>query len=218
MMMGQIVADQLSWYVVRMKQPKNRGVRMVEVNALRETYVARDGKPRVRALKGTGEKVFVQERILRRNGFEVFLPVKYEWRRKNRFVPDKHLVPFPALAGWLFVGWSSHQSRWSELARLEVVTGVLGASGQPVRISEDRMAKLMRRWGAPKNAPKAQRFMRTHAEFDVGDRVRVAQGSLEGQELDVVGFDGEGARVALHLFGRETEVTIPADTLEPVIV
>jgi len=217
MMMGQVKTGTMDWYAVRMKPLNNRGRRMVELGTKKETYTARNGQERVRPVKGTGTKHLVHEVLLRRNGFDVFLPVKLEWRRKHRCTKEKQLVAFPLLSGWLFVGWLSAQPRWDDLMALDVVSGVLGTGGRPARISEARMSKLMRRWGGGLAAPEHRRFQRTHAEYDVGDRVQVMQGTFEGVEVSVVSLEDSGAKVAFQFFGREVETTIQADQLEPVV-
>ncbi|MFY0619311.1 transcription termination/antitermination protein NusG [Shimia sp.] len=217
MMIGRIEPMAMDWYAVRMRPLNNRGRRTVELGAKRETYTGRDGQTRVRKLKGTGQKRFVHEVILRRNGFEVFLPVKLDWRQKHRCTKEKHLMAFPLLADWLFVGWPAGTPRWEDLMSLDVVCGVLGTGGRPIRVSETRMARLMAQWGGGRAAPEHRRYQRTHAEYDVGDRVRVAVGSLEGQEVSVVSLEGSGARVALQLFGRDVQMTLQADVLEPVL-
>jgi transcription antitermination factor NusG len=156
--------------------------------------------------------------LLERAGFEVFLPLKKEWRRVNRISPDKKLVTFPLLADWVFIGFVQGGPGWAELMALDVVVGALGTGGIPARIKDRDIMHMMRVWGGGKIAPEHQRWMRTHAEFDVGDTVRVVSGSLEGFEMRVVDMDGASAKGLITLLGRETEVNLRADMLERLSV
>jgi transcription antitermination factor NusG len=205
---------ELQWYAVRLARPRNPGRRTALVGVEAETYRSRAGKVCRRPVKGTGKRVFVPELILRRAGFEVFLPVRQEWRRKNRYSPDKHLVSFPAMADWLFVGWPVGQDRWHELMDIDVVQGVAGYGGRPLRIGTGAMAKLFRTFAGGLVAPDNQKFMRSNWEYNEGDRVRVACGVLDGQEVEVIGVDGGQARVMIRFFGGSYEAMIHAGALE----
>lgn len=215
MMQGQqIQARAIQWYACRMRRPQNPNRRTTAVGVEVEAYRNRAGRMCKRPVPGTGKRVYVPELILRRNGFDVFMPLRHEWRRKNRCTREKHLVSFPLLNDWLFVGWPSDRPRWHELMSLDVVAGVLGTGGRPLAISDAKVVKLMRRWGGGNVSPESQRYMRTHSEFEVGDTVRVATGSWEGFETQIVELNGPSAKAILTLFGRETPVELLADTLE----
>lgn len=105
MMMGKIEAQEMQWFACRVKRKQMGGIRTVTVGGEFEAYRDRAGRVRKRRVDGTGDRVFLPEHLLRRAGFEVFLPVKKVLRRKNRFSPDKVLVSQPLLVDWMFVGW-----------------------------------------------------------------------------------------------------------------
>lgn len=208
--MGYIEAMKLQWYAVRMKQPQNRGRRTAVLGGDFETYRDRQNRVRKRRVKDTGHRVFVPEHLLRRAGFEVFLPIKKEWRRKNQFSPDRHLVAMPLMADWMFVGWAADQRRWHDLMALDAVAGVMGTSGQPVMISEAKVQLLQRRWGGKKVKPQAEQ------QFSVGDLVRVDTGPLEGHELRIQDMQGGSVRAMLKLLGRDADVEIEQEIISLV--
>lgn len=90
--LSEVKTQELQWYAVRLKARQNGGSRTTVVNAEIESYTGRGGKKLKRKIKGTGKREFVPELILRRAGFEVFLPIKKVWRTKNRFSKEQHLV------------------------------------------------------------------------------------------------------------------------------
>ena len=215
MMQGPIEADELQWFAVRMKRPQNPNRRTCVLGAKREAYRDRQGRARVRAVTGTGQRVFVHELLLRRAGFEVFLPVKKVWRRRNKFGPEKELVAYPLLADWIFVGWSVASCRWADLMALDVVVGVMGTGGRPVRLANAPMCDLMRRYSDGCLTPEHHRYMRTHAEFDPGDRTRVTAGPLDGTDLRVIEINGPNVKGVIDAMGGSIPVEIQADLLEP---
>lgn len=214
MMVQSIDARRIHWLVCRMKPLKNANRRTARIGCDFEPYKNRAGLTCYRPVKGSGQEVNVHELILRKNGFEVFLPVRKEWRRVSRYSPEKVLRMYPKLGGWMFVGLDDLGCRLQDLAALDLVDRVLGAAGHPVVISEAKVIDLMRRWGGGTLAPEQHRYMRTHAEFEVGDTVRVVEGSLEGFEFEVTGIDGPFAEGFVSLFGRETAFRLRCQDLE----
>jgi len=215
-MQGRIEADGLQWFAVRMKRPQNPNRRTTVLGAEREAYRDRAGRARVRTVTGTGKRVFVHELLMQRAGFEVFLPVKKVWRRKNRFSPEKHLISYPLLADWVFVGWPKSECRWADLMTLDVVVGVMGTGGRPVQLAHKPVCDLMRRHGDGCLDPEHYRYMRTHAEFDLGDSARVVTGPLDGTSLRVIEITGWSVKGVIDAMGGKVPVNIRADWLEPV--
>ncbi len=214
MMMGEIMTAKMQWYAVRMKQPHNRGRRTTVVDGEYEVYRARDKTLRKRLVRSTGRRVFVPEHILRRAGFQTFLPVRKEYRQMNRYSTNKELVSYPLLNDWLFVGWDEAENRWHQLMDLDVVGGVMATGGRPVRIKEAAVKALMRRYGGGKLSPDTYRYMKTGAEFRVGDVVKVLEGPFDGHELRVVDIAGPSVRAVLDILGGATEIEIGAGVLE----
>lgn len=214
--MQKIEAQEMQWFAVRVKRKQVGGIRTITIGGEFEAYRDRKGRARKRRVDGTGDRVFLPEHILRRAGFEVFLPVKKVLRRKNRFTPEKHLVSQPLLVDWLFVGWPVGESRWHDLMDLDVVTGVMGTGGRPVYIPPARVMRLMRQWGGGHLSPACHRYMQTRCEFAAGDTVRVAVGPLEGVHVRVIDVTGPTVKAALDILGGEVVTEIRSDVLEAV--
>lgn len=213
--MNMTVDDGLQWYAVRMVAPGNGHRRTAQLGGEYEAYLGRSGKMQKRRIKGTGKRVFVPEHILKRAGFDVFLPVKKVWKRKNKYHPDKELVAYPLMADWLFVGWSRSECRWADLMALNVVAGVLGAGGRPMAASSDLVNSLKDRWGGKiiVGSPKEHRRM---PKFSSGDQLRIVSGPFEDFTGEVVDIGGAGARVMITLFGRQTPVSVPFESADLV--
>lgn len=216
MLMGKIEAQEMQWFAVRVKRKQVGGIRKVTVGGEFEAYRDRHGRVRKRRVDGTGDRVFLPEHLLRRAGFEVFLPVKKVLRRKNRFSPDKVFVSQPLLADWMFVGWPVGQHRWHDLMALDVVTGVMGTGGRPVSIPPARVMRLMRQWGGGQLSAKCHQYMKAGGDFSVGDTVRVVDGPLDGQEVRVVDTRGPSVRALMNILGGEVEVEIQSHLLAAI--
>lgn len=213
MIVSRIDAQDMQWFACRVKRRQAGGIRTVRVGGEFEAYRDRAGRVRKRRVDGTGERVFLPEHLLRRAGFEVFLPVKKVLRRKNRFSPEKVLVSQPLLVDWMFVGWPDGEGRWHDLMELDVVTGVLGTGGRPVEIPQSEVMTLMRVWGS-KRLAAVMRKRAAKAEVGVGDRARVVDGPFEGVSVRVIEAGGASVRALVNLLGGDIEMDIRADLLE----
>ncbi|PID95780.1 MAG: hypothetical protein CSA85_00475 [Alphaproteobacteria bacterium] len=216
MLMGEVRAQEMQWFACRVKRKQVGAIRTVTVGGEFVAYRDRAGRVRQRRVDGTGDRVFLPEHLLRRAGFEVFLPVKKVLRRKNRFSPGKHLVSQPLLVDWLFVGWPIGESRWHELMAMDVVTGVMGTGGRPVEIPPARVMRLMRKWGGGHLSPECYHYLKTGCEFAAGDTVRVVTGPLEGARVRVIDVSGPTVKAALDILGGEVVAEIRSDVLEAV--
>ena len=209
----QAAGSAIQWFAVRTKSV-NPGRRTCVLGAEFETYRNQRGRVCKRRKLNTGTRIFVPEHLVRRAGFQVFLPVRKEWRQANQFDPSKELVTYPLMAGWMFVGWPDGQSRWSKLMELGVVAGVMATGGRPAKISEKKISELMQRWGGGVLSSENRRYMRRGKEFAVGDSVLVVAGPLLGLNVRVVDVSGPSARIVLKILGSEAEVPISTDYLE----
>ncbi|MBO9441784.1 hypothetical protein J7363_06750 [Phaeobacter italicus] len=202
---------EMDWYAVKLKARQNGGRRETLLGVEYETYKAGNGRMVRRKVKGSGQRVFVPELVLQKAGFEVFLPVKREWQRISRFRPEKELRSRPAMEGWLFVGWPAGQARFHELMALDVVAGVMGAGGQPVRISDAKVRFLMRKFGGGRKRRRNSDV--DQPRFAAGDLVRVEAGPLEGQQFALLDVTGGSARAVMTLLGKDVEVELEQEFL-----
>lgn len=208
----------LQWYACRIKRKQLGGIATTTIGGEFETYRDRQGRLRKRRVAGTGERVFVPQRILTRAGFEVFLPVRKVRQRKNRYSPDQVYVTQPLLADWLFVGWAADAHRWHRLMELDVVTGVMGTGGRPVRIPQDRLARLMRQWGGKMLTPECLRIAKGKTVYTEGDVIKVPDGPFEGFDFTVVDVAERSVRGLVDIFGRETPLELSLNKVPDRVV
>lgn len=218
--MAHVSAPEIQWFAVRMKPSANGGQRTAIVDVEKEQYINRAGHQAWRRVKGTGKRVYLPEYLIRRAGFEVFLPVKKVLRVKNRFTKEKHLVSVPLLADWLFVGLPVVESEygrgvpgWKVLMELDVVAGVMGTGGRPVLVPQARMSRLMRQWGDRGAKSKARRMPDQDKGHAVGDLVVVPDGPFEGFEFKIVDLKSSHAKGVVNIFGRETPLELKVSQL-----
>lgn len=214
MMMAPIEAAQLRWFAVRIKRRQTGGIRTITAGGQFEAYRDRQGRTRQRRVKDTGERVFLPEHLLRRAGFEVFLPIKKVMRRKNRFTPRSIWISQPLLADWLFVAWPAHEDRWHELMAMDVVSGVIGAGGRPIEFGHSQMRRLMAQWGGGELSPACMKLLKSRQEFVGGEVARIISGPFDQADVTVVEARGKSVRVVLDMLGKEVEMMVDAHLLE----
>lgn len=212
-MMGRIEAQDRQWFAVRVKRKQVGGIGKATVGGEFEAYRDRQGRVRKRRVEGTGRRVFLPEHILRRSGFDVFLPVKKVMKRRNRFSPDRICVSQPLLVDWMFVGWPVGQSRWGDLMALDVVSGVMGTGGRPVSLPERRILQLMRQWGGGHLDAQAQQRLKAAQALKPGDVARIVAGPLQDHELRVLDVSGPSVKGLMSMLGGDIPVEVRADQL-----
>ncbi len=208
----------LQWVAVRIKRKHASSIRTVTVDGQYETYRGRDGRTKRRLVKETGKRVFVPEQILRKAGFEVFLPVTKLQRRRSRYSAETKWVSYPLLADWLFVGWPVGEERWHQLMELDVVAGVMGYGGRPVAIAESMIVKLMRRWGGGRLSPRCFAMTKIVPAFETGDVLQVPDGPFEGVDFKVVGVDDTATHGLISLLARDTPLTLETSKLPQRVI
>jgi transcription antitermination factor NusG len=216
----ETAAHDIQWFAVRMRPRPNGGTKTAIIDVEKEQYVNRAGQRAYRKVKGTGRRVFLPEHVLKRAGFEVFLPVKKVWRIKNRFTKEKHLVSVPLLADWMFVGWELGRGApeegapsWKVLMELDVVAGVMGTGGRPIQMADTAVMRLMRQFNGGQVPSVVKRRLEARRAFGVGDTARVVEGPLEGQGVRIVEISGPSAKAVLNILGGDVEVVIDAGVL-----
>ena len=212
-----VTAPDVQWFAVRMRPNENGGPRTATVDIKREAYVNRSGRKAHRNVKGTGKRVFMPEHLVKRAGFDVFLPVKKVWRKKNRFSDARHLVAVPLLADWMFVclpvSGEGCFDGWMKLMDLNVVAGVMSTGGRPIQISDATMMRMMTQFGSGRICPKVKRRVAERRVVGVGDVATILEGHFDGFECRVVDVSGVNAKVMLDIFGRDTPTELLLSSL-----
>ncbi len=164
------------------------------------------------AIRTACQKEFETATILKRLGFEVFLPVELKLRRKTRFCQHRCPTPFPLLVRYLFVKAEAGGFRWRDLFDVSCVHSVVRSDGVPWPITQAQIDDLRKRAHSVQ-LPNPHRYLRTANEFTVGDQVLVTQGPFAGNLVTVGQIMGRKARIWLDLFGAQQDVEIGLDAL-----
>ena len=142
---------------------------------------------------------------LRRQGFEVWLPLSRRARRHARRL-DTVLVPF--FPRYLFVRLDLNIQRWRSVDGTFGVAHLLSSGDRPLAVPEGLAEELMQR------RDKSGAIVSTPAGLAEGDSVMVASGPLA--DLSGLFQEASGAnRVVLlvSLLGREVRATVPLKNL-----
>ncbi|MFG1461761.1 transcription termination/antitermination NusG family protein [Xanthobacter sp. DSM 24535] len=167
------------------------------------------------ALRVAPQKEFAVQEILLRKGVTTYCPSDRRWRKVSRYVREKELQSFPLVPGYVFAGFPPGAGRWFELFAIPIVLGCVGIDGVPARIRATAMERMIKVYRNGLSRPDGEKFMRTHAEFKTGDRVRIAEGPFTDHVVPVIEIHGKMARILMDLFGVMREMDIPSEILEP---
>ncbi|WP_407497025.1 transcription termination/antitermination protein NusG [Pseudooceanicola sp. MF1-13] len=218
--MTSLTAREVQWFAVRMKPNASGGPRTAIVDVEKEQYINRAGQKSWRKVKGTGNRVFLPEHLMKRAGFEVFLPVKKVLRIKNRFTKEKHLVSVPLLADWMFVGLPIVETEygrgvpaWKKLMELDVVAGVMGTGGKPIQMSDATVMRLMRQFSSGRVPSEVKRRVAARRVFGVGDVAKVVHGPFEDFDFRIVEVGESSAKGVVNLFGRDNLMELGLENL-----
>ena len=121
----------------------------------------------------------------------------------------------PVLAGYVFVVLD-RPAQWDVALACPMVRGVMGFGGVPARLPEAGIARL-REIEAVAQARAHHRLMPTGRAFEVGEVVELIDGPMEGRRVEVIGIEGDRARVFCEFFGGVFDVTIGLDRLGAVV-
>ena len=108
--------------------------------------------------------------------------------------------------GYVLVKMVMTDESWYLVRNVRGATGFVGSDGDPIPLTEQEIISM----GVERREYKLG--------FDVGDKVKVVDGPLDGffgivDELDA---EKERVRVIVSMFGRETPVDFELDQVEPV--
>ncbi|WP_299133541.1 transcription termination/antitermination NusG family protein [uncultured Amaricoccus sp.] len=206
-----------AWYALRVdpRHPSvGGGVARRRVPRL-PTPVPVDGRSAVETREPPRAE-FVVEAVLGRRGIEAWVPVESRFNRANRYQRTaKVLAVRPVLAGYVFVVLD-RPAQWDVALACPMVRGVMGFGGVPARLPEAGIARL-REIEAVAQARAHHRLMPTGRAFEVGEVVELIDGPMEGRRVEVIGIEGDRARVFCEFFGGVFDVTIGLDRLGAVV-
>jgi transcriptional antiterminator NusG len=90
------------------------------------------------------------------------------------------------------------------------VTGFVGASNEPVPLTQDEVNRLLHR--------ETEVRQRSRAQFSIGESVKVIAGPLSdfSGEISEVNEDAQRLKVLVSIFGRETPVEVGFDQVKKI--
>ena len=171
------------------KQRVNQGRRwyVIHTYAGYEEQVAESMKQRIESM-GMGHYIF-----------NVVVPKEKQIEIKNskRNVVEKKIFP-----GYVLIEMIVTDESWYVVRNTPNVTGFVGFGVRPTPMSEEEIARIMKRMSVQEPKHKI--------DFIVSDLVRIVDGPLKGFEGKITEIDEEKGKmkVSVNMFGRETPANI----------
>ena len=147
-----------------------------------------------------------QERHLR----QIVVPTETVTEIKDGQKESKEKRTMP---GYVLVNMELNEESWSLVKNTPGVTGFVGASNEPVPLTQPEVDRLMNK-GAGETATKAP----TRAQFNIGESVKVVSGPLSdfSGEISEINQDAAKLKVLVSIFGRETPVEVGSDQVKKI--
>ena len=126
--------------------------------------------------------------------------------KDNQKIPvEKRTMP-----GYVLVNMELNDDSWQLVKGTPGVTGFVGASNEPVPLTQTEVDRLLHREVAQKVATKAQ--------FSIGESVKVISGPLSdfSGEISEINQDAQKLKVLVSIFGRETPVEVGFDQVKKI--
>jgi transcription termination/antitermination protein NusG len=144
-----------------------------------------------------------QQRAVR----QVVVPTEtvQEMKDNQKVSVEKRTMP-----GYVLVNMELSDDSWQLVKGTPGVTGFVGASNEPVPLTQPEVDRLLHREVAQKVATKAQ--------FSIGESVKVISGPLSdfSGEISEINQDAAKLKVLVSIFGRETPVEVNFDQVKKI--
>jgi transcriptional antiterminator NusG len=123
---------------------------------------------------------------------------------------QKVTVEKRTMPGYVLVNMDLNEDSWSLVKGTPGVTGFVGASNEPVPLTQAEVNRLLHKEQAERP--------RTRAQFSIGESVKVVSGPLSdfSGEISEVNEDAQRLKVLVSIFGRETPVEVGFDQVKKV--
>ncbi|HEY1689341.1 MAG TPA: transcription termination/antitermination protein NusG [Solirubrobacteraceae bacterium] len=140
-----------------------------------------------------------------RNVRQVVVPTESvsEMKDGQKSTTEKRTMP-----GYVLVNMDLNEGSWGVVKGTPGVTGFVGASNEPVPLTQGEVDRLLHKEVA--TAP------RTRAQFAIGETVKVISGPLSdfSGEIAEINDDAAKLKVLVSIFGRETPVEVGFDQVK----
>ncbi len=114
------------------------------------------------------------------------------------------------MPGYVLVNMDLTDESWSLVKGTPGVTGFVGASNEPVPLTQGEVDRLLHREVAVRERKKAT--------FNIGESVKVISGPLSdfSGEISEINEDAARLKVLVSIFGRETPVEVGFDQVKKI--
>ena len=114
------------------------------------------------------------------------------------------------MPGYVLVNMDLNEDSWSLVKNTPGVTGFVGASNEPVPLTQPEVDRLLHREVAVRAPSRAQ--------FSIGESVKVISGPLSdfSGEISEINEDAGKLKVLVSIFGRETPVEAGFDQVKKI--
>jgi transcriptional antiterminator NusG len=132
-----------------------------------------------------------------------------EMKDNQKIMVEKRTMP-----GYVLVNMDLTEDSWQLVKGTPGVTGFVGASQEPVPLTQSEVDRLLHKGETGGGEGAAPR--RSRAQFSIGESVKVVSGPLSdfSGEISEVNEDGQKLKVLVSIFGRETPVEVGFDQVK----
>ena len=115
---------------------------------------------------------------------------------------QKITVEKRTMPGYVLVNMELNEDSWGVVKGTPGVTGFVGASQEPVPLTQGEVDRLLHK--------EVATATRTRAQFTIGESVKVVSGPLSdfSGEISEINDDAAKLKVLVSIFGRETPVEV----------
>lgn len=142
----------------------------------------------------------------KRNVRQVVVPTESvsEMKDNQKITVEKRTMP-----GYVLVNMELNEDSWGLVKGTPGVTGFVGASNEPVPLTQVEVDRLLHRDIVIKDRIKK-------ASFTIGESVKVVSGPLSdfSGEISEINEDAARLKVLVSIFGRETPVEVGFDQVK----
>ncbi len=128
-----------------------------------------------------------------------------EMKENQKVTKEQRTMP-----GYVLVNMELNEDSWQLVKGTPGVTGFVGASNEPVPLTQPEVDRLLHREVAQKVA--------TRAQFAIGESVKVVSGPLSdfSGEISEINQEAQKLKVLVSIFGRETPVEVGFDQVKKI--
>lgn len=134
-------------------------------------------------------------------------------KNKETGVEEPKFKTINLYPGYVFVEMIMTDESWFMIRNTPGVTGIAGSSGggqKPTPVTREEIEPVLKRMGMVDSS--------MYDRYNVGDRVKVIHGPLEGTEGTILSIDKEtgACRVDTVFFGRSTPIDVDFSEIEKI--